>query len=129
MQFWGMGTGTLMRDIVRDYVEHLADDDAVLVIDETGLLKQDKSVMQSGAANTLVWQARFELPDRSLPKLRVMVIRSWTARCIFKEGPMIRSSVIGRALRKFASESKNGSPRLPQAAEVSFGLQYLQTMT
>src|SRR4030088_1104457 len=30
-----------LRDIVRDYVvEHLADDDAVLVIDETGFLKQ-----------------------------------------------------------------------------------------
>src|SRR6201997_4697828 len=33
-----------LRDIVRDYVvEHLADDDAVLVIDETGFLKQGKS--------------------------------------------------------------------------------------
>ena len=33
-----------MRDIVRDYViEHLADDDAVLVIDETGFLKQGKA--------------------------------------------------------------------------------------
>jgi SRSO17 transposase len=30
-----------LRDVVRDYVvEHLADDDAVLVIDETGFLKQ-----------------------------------------------------------------------------------------
>jgi hypothetical protein len=30
-----------LRDIVRDYViEHLANDDAVLVIDETGFLKQ-----------------------------------------------------------------------------------------
>ncbi|MET4518315.1 hypothetical protein ABIB81_007668 [Bradyrhizobium sp. I1.7.5] len=37
MQFWGMGTGTLMRDIVLDYVERLADDEAVLVIDKTGL--------------------------------------------------------------------------------------------
>ncbi|MET4024086.1 SRSO17 transposase [Bradyrhizobium sp. S3.2.12] len=43
MQFWGMGTGTLMRDIVRDYVKHLADDDAVLVIDKTGFLKQGKA--------------------------------------------------------------------------------------
>jgi SRSO17 transposase len=33
-----------LRDIVRDYViEHLADDDAVLVIDETGFLKQGKA--------------------------------------------------------------------------------------
>src|ERR1700722_394806 len=33
-----------LRDIVRDYViEHLADDDAVLVIDEAGFLKQGKA--------------------------------------------------------------------------------------
>src|SRR5258708_33621562 len=33
-----------LRDIVRDYgIEHLADDDAVLVIDETGFLKQSKA--------------------------------------------------------------------------------------
>ena len=33
-----------LRDIVRNYVvEHLADDDAVLVIDETGFLKQGKA--------------------------------------------------------------------------------------
>src|SRR5579859_7360109 len=33
-----------LRDIVSDYViEHLADDDAVLVIDETGFLKQGKA--------------------------------------------------------------------------------------
>ena len=33
-----------MRDIVRDYaLEHLAADDAVLVVDETGFLKQGKA--------------------------------------------------------------------------------------
>src|ERR1700709_2536380 len=33
-----------LRDVVRDYVvEHLAADDAVLVIDETGFLKQGKA--------------------------------------------------------------------------------------
>jgi SRSO17 transposase len=33
-----------LRDVVRDYVvEHLADDDAVLVIDETGFLKQGRA--------------------------------------------------------------------------------------
>ena len=33
-----------LRDIVRDYVlEHLADEDAVLVVDETGFLKQGKA--------------------------------------------------------------------------------------
>ena len=38
---WGADA---LRDIVRDYVvEHLVDDDAVLVIDETGFLKQGKA--------------------------------------------------------------------------------------
>ena len=33
-----------LRDLVREYViEHLADDDAVLVVDETGFLKQGKA--------------------------------------------------------------------------------------
>src|SRR6188474_1258579 len=33
-----------LRDIVRDYaLEHLAEDDAVLVVDETGFLKQGKA--------------------------------------------------------------------------------------
>jgi SRSO17 transposase len=41
---WVAGIGKPLRDIVRDYViEHLADDDAVLVIDETGFLKQGKA--------------------------------------------------------------------------------------
>jgi SRSO17 transposase len=34
----------VLRDVVRDdVVEHLADDDAVLVIDETGFLKQGRA--------------------------------------------------------------------------------------
>src|SRR5271163_1274799 len=37
----GRWNADALRDVVRDYVvEHLADDDAVLVIDETGFLKQ-----------------------------------------------------------------------------------------
>src|SRR4051812_8123364 len=39
---WGAAAG--MRDIVREYaLEHLAADDAVLVVDETGFLKQGKA--------------------------------------------------------------------------------------
>src|SRR5258708_1474216 len=42
-----------LRDIVRDYVvEHLADDDAVLVIDETGFLKQGKASGAVARQNT-----------------------------------------------------------------------------
>src|ERR1700733_11398404 len=42
-----------LRDIVRDYViEHLADDDAVLVIDETGFLKQGQASCGAGPQYT-----------------------------------------------------------------------------
>src|ERR671927_1787826 len=40
----GRWDGDALRDIVREYVvEHLADEDAVLVVDETGFLKQGKA--------------------------------------------------------------------------------------
>ena len=76
-----------LRDIVRDYViEHLADDDAVLVIDETGFLKQGRSVVRSSAAIPLVRQGRLRTArsESSLPTFRIMVMRSSIARCIFR---------------------------------------------
>src|SRR3979411_2042527 len=54
-----------LRDIVRDYViEHLADDDAVLVIDETGFLKQGEA--PCGGAREISRPPRQDhnLPDR-----------------------------------------------------------------
>ena len=45
-----------LRDIVRDYVvEHLADGDAVLVLDETGFLKQGKASCCVGRQYTGSW--------------------------------------------------------------------------
>ena len=53
-----------LRDIVGEYViEHLADDDAVLVIDETGFLKQGKASC-GVARQTLVGGQDHELLDR-----------------------------------------------------------------
>src|SRR5271165_6826283 len=58
-----------LRDIVRDYViEHLADDDAVLVIDETGFLKQGKA--SCGVARHWFRRQDHELSDWSLRCLR-----------------------------------------------------------
>jgi len=82
-----------LRDIVRDYViEHLADDDAVLVIDETGFLKQGKASC-GVARNTLVPRARSRTArsESSLPTFRATVMRSSIVRCIFRRnGPTIQ---------------------------------------
>ena len=82
-----------LRDIVHDYViEHLADDDAVLVIDETGFLKQGKA--SCGVARQYTGSAgksRTARSASSLPTFRVMAMRSSIARCIFrKNGPTIQ---------------------------------------
>ena len=77
-----------LRDLVRDYVtEHLADDNAVLVIDETGFLKQGKA--SCGVARQYTGSAGedYELPDRCFCCLRVA---SWPclhrSRALFAEG-------------------------------------------
>lgn len=55
-----------LRDIVRDYViEHLADDDAVLVIDETGFLKQGKASCEVARLHWFGGQDR-QLSDRDV---------------------------------------------------------------
>ena len=75
-----------LRDIVRDYViEHLADDDAVLVIDETGFLKQGKA--SCGVARQYTGspaRSRTARSASSRPMFRATVMRSSIARCIFR---------------------------------------------
>ena len=64
---WVAGIGAdALRDTVRDYViEHLADNDAVLVIDETGFLRQGKA--SCGVARQYTGSAEdYGLSDRSL---------------------------------------------------------------
>jgi SRSO17 transposase len=76
-----------LRDIVRDYViEHLADDDAVLVIDETGFLKQGKAscgVAISVATSTTRFRKRRGLLPKS-PTQRSRQVqpnsRQWLSR-------------------------------------------------
>jgi len=56
-----------LRDIVRDYaLETLADDGAVLVVDETGFLKQGKGVLWRRAAIHGLGGQDHELPNRRL---------------------------------------------------------------
>src|SRR5271168_1382862 len=84
-----------LRDIVRDYViEHLADDDAVLVIDETGFLKQGKA--SCGVAIYWLGREDYELPDR---RLRSLCFVSWPcvhrSRAVSTEGVDRRSGPSG----------------------------------
>ena len=88
---WDAGA---LRDIVRDYViKHLADDNAVLVIDETGFLKQGKAScgvarQDTGSAGKIT-NCQIGVFDR--PMFRATVMRSSIARCIFRRnGPTIR---------------------------------------
>jgi SRSO17 transposase len=82
-----------LRDMVREYViEHLADDDAVLVVDETGFLKQGKS--SCGVARSTPGQqgrSRTARSACSLPMCRATGMLSSIERSTYrKAGPMIR---------------------------------------
>ena len=64
-----------MRDVVREYVlETLADPDAVLVIDETGFLKQGKSSCGVGRQYTGSAGKDYQLPDR---RVRGLCVAAW----------------------------------------------------
>jgi len=76
-----------LRDLVRDYVtEHLADDNAVLVIDEPGFSSK-QGIVRGGAAIHWFSGQNYELPDRCFCCLRVA---SWPclhrSRALFAEG-------------------------------------------
>ena len=59
-----------LRDVVRDYaLEHLAADDAVLVVDETGFLKQGKASCGVARQYTGSWGQDHQLPDRRVRSL------------------------------------------------------------
>ena len=82
-----------LRDLVRDYAtEHLADENAVLVIDETGFLKQGKA--SCGVARQYTGSAGKITNVRSvflLPTCRVTAMPSSIGRSICRRaGPTIR---------------------------------------
>ena len=89
-----------LRDIVRDYViEHLADDDAVLVIDETAFSNRARR-RGRGAAIHRFGRQDYELPDR---RLRYLRFASWPcvhrSRVVSSEGMDRRSRSSGSHIR------------------------------
>ena len=88
-----------LRDIVRDYViEHLADDDAVLVIDETGFLKQGKA--SCGVARQYTGSAG-KITNCQIGGLRYLRFASWS--CVHRSG-VVSCEGVGRRSRP--SESR-----------------------
>jgi hypothetical protein len=91
-----------LRDIVREYVvEHLADEDAVLVIDETGFLKQEGVLRRGSAIHGLVglqppgstrWGEDHQLPDRRIRGL-CLAARS----CLYRSGAIPAEGVDQRS--------------------------------
>ena len=86
-----------MRDLVRDYViEHLADADAVLVIDETGFLKQGKGkpakTSRRCASVYRFGRQDYELSDRRVRRLRVT---SWPR--LHRPLPVLAEELDGRS--------------------------------
>src|SRR5258708_18972011 len=80
-----------LRDIVRDYaLETLADPDAVLVLDETGFLKQGKA--SRGAPVHRVGRQDHELPDR---RVRRLCVAPWP--CLHRPGVISAQGLDGRS--------------------------------
>src|SRR5208283_592578 len=91
---WAAAGGTRMglRDIVRDYaLETLADEDAVLVIDETGFLKQGKA--SCGVARQYYGLGG---QDHQLPDRRVCVLCFASRPCLHRPGALSAEGVDGR---------------------------------
>ena len=82
-----------LRDVVRDYVvEHLAADDAVLVIDETGFLKQGKRVLRREPSVHRLRGEDHQLPDRRVRRLCVA-----PRPCLHRPGAVSAQDLDGRS--------------------------------
>jgi hypothetical protein len=108
-----------LRDVVRDYVvEHLAADEAVLVIDETGFLKQGRASC-GVSLNTPAPRGRSPTARSacSPPMCRATAMPSSTGRCICRRpGRTIRSAWRRRMCR--TTRPSRPSPRSPSGCPV-----------
>jgi len=79
----GQWDADALRDIVRDYaLETLADPDAVLVLDETGFLKQGNA-SSVWDANNRIGRQDHELPDRRVRRLCVAPCHAFIDRALY----------------------------------------------
>ena len=75
------------RAMVRDYVgEHLADEDAVLVVDETGFLKQGKASCGPSTSSGSAAIHRFGRQDHQLPGRGVCRLCRAPRSCLYRPG-------------------------------------------
>jgi DDE superfamily endonuclease len=86
-----------LRDVVREHaVETLADPDAVLVIDETGFLKQGKA----SAGQGILWRASpvhgLSRQDHQLPDRRVCGLRLGQGPRLYRPSPLPAQGLDGR---------------------------------
>ena len=135
-----------LRDIVRDYViEHLADDDAVLVIDETGFLKQGKAScgvarQYTGSAGKItncqigVFAAYVSRHGHAFIDRALYLPKEWTddpdrleaayvpADVGFATKPKLATRMIARAIA--ASYHSSGLPAIPSTASATSNSNY-----
>ena len=85
-----------LRDIVRDYVvETLAADDAVLVIDETGFLKQGPSLLKRlGILRCRTSVYRLGRQDNELPDRRVRHVCVGARPCLCRPGFVLAQELV-----------------------------------
>ncbi|MBB4383386.1 SRSO17 transposase [Bradyrhizobium sp. SBR1B] len=80
----GQWDADALRDIVREYaLETLGDEEAVLVIDETGFLKQGKASCGFGTPVHWLGGQDHQLPDRSV---RLLCVAAWP--CLHRPGAL-----------------------------------------
>ena len=86
----GRWDANALRDIVRKYaLDHLADENAVLVIDETGFLKQEGLLWCCAAVHRLRGQ------DHQLPDRRVRGLCFAARSCLYRSG-LVSAQGLGR---------------------------------
>jgi len=105
----GQWDADALRDIVRDYaLETLADPDAVLVLDETGLSEAGQRVLRCGTPIHRIGRQDHELPDR---RVRRLCVAPWP--CVYRPGAVSAQGLDGRSGADGGGPCAFRAPALP----------------